>query len=528
MSKPALIYARFSTLEQGKGFSLERQVEAGKSYIAQQGWSLTGVITDEGRSAFHGANRIAGSSLHEFEANSLKGLNKGVVLCVENIDRLSREGAKEALQLVWKLNEQGVDVATWHDGKIYRAEAKSELIDLFTIIISGGRAHDESVAKSKRTKGSWVKRRSKIAAGDKSAMVGQPPAWIEVRDGAYAVIERRKEVLNEIFDRHIEGWGAQRIVKLLNGRNEEPWTTHNRPVPGQGWYTSYIHRLIQSRSVLGEYSTGDGTLVNATYFPQAVSHAKFAKAQSAKEDRQRKGGWSRHQMKNLLSGITTCGECGSPMAYEDKGSGFTRKHKLKSGEVKLYSYDGAKQLICDSYRRGRGCTNKTKWPYGVVEDRVLTRVLALEPTEFSDPQTLLLEEELARLAAALEALRVQETNVVEALASGAPKALVAKLSSLEAEIAEVGAAIKSTDDKLQSALAQAPVSDDVEAIRLLRADLESKDDDIRLYARRTTNKTLRRVVETLTMNECGGVTLLTGLTVDAWDRNGQWLGGQAV
>ena len=120
MTQNAIIYARFSSIEQSKGYSLERQFKNGREYVERNGWQLEAELKDEGKSAFHGGNRAEGTALHTFELEARNGQHRGKVLCVENIDRLSRQGAKAAAQLVWALNENGVDVATWHDGYIYK------------------------------------------------------------------------------------------------------------------------------------------------------------------------------------------------------------------------------------------------------------------------------------------------------------------------------------------------------------------------------------------------------------------------
>ena len=73
MSQTAIIYARFSTSEQ-RGFSLERQQTLGTQFAVEQGWAVEKTITDEGRSAFHGANRYEGASLYEFECPSSEHL----------------------------------------------------------------------------------------------------------------------------------------------------------------------------------------------------------------------------------------------------------------------------------------------------------------------------------------------------------------------------------------------------------------------------------------------------------------------
>ena len=102
----AWIYARFSSDKQAEGYSLERQFSQGRAYVERMGWTCTAdqEIKDEGKSAFDGGNRLEGSALHEFERRARAGHFKhGVVLCVENIDRLSRQGAKASAQLIWML-----------------------------------------------------------------------------------------------------------------------------------------------------------------------------------------------------------------------------------------------------------------------------------------------------------------------------------------------------------------------------------------------------------------------------------------
>jgi DNA invertase Pin-like site-specific DNA recombinase len=144
MLPTAIIYARYSTAEQSRGYSLERQQTLGAQYATDQGWHVEKTITDEGRSAFHGANRLEGSALHQFELEARNGLHRHKVLVVENIDRLSRQGAKAAAQLIWALNEVGVDVATWQDGYVYKSGNNGDLMELFSVIIKAQMAYEES------------------------------------------------------------------------------------------------------------------------------------------------------------------------------------------------------------------------------------------------------------------------------------------------------------------------------------------------------------------------------------------------
>lgn len=313
--KSATLYLRVSSTEQIKGYGPDRQKMLGREYAARMGRRIEREIADEGRSAFSGKNRLEGAALHDFELEARNGLHNDSVLIVENIDRLSRQGAKAAAQLIWALNEHGVDVATYHDGFIYQAGNNGDMMELFSVIIKAQLAHEESANKSRRTKASWEKRHKDIAAGSKATMAGRAPAWLTIRDGKYQAIEQRVKVLNEIYDLYINGVGIYRIVQRLNERKEPPWPVRKKDGAG-GWYLAYVHRLLTSRAVLGEYITLDGACLAVDYFPQAISAEKFARAQAVRGTKAKTGGHDRARSHNLLSGLVICAECNGTGCYE--------------------------------------------------------------------------------------------------------------------------------------------------------------------------------------------------------------------
>ncbi|WP_303718209.1 recombinase family protein [Brevundimonas naejangsanensis] len=301
MSQTALIYARFSSTEQAKGYSLERQISQGRKYVEAQGWTLEKVISDEGRSAYSGANRQLGAAFYEFEHEASDGAHSGKVLCVENIDRISRQGAKAAAQLIWRLNELGIDVATWHDGVVYRAASNGDMMELFSVIIKAQMAHEESKKKSQRTNASWKKRHDEIASGKPEALSPRPPAWISINSGEYVLNRHRVMVLNEIYDLYISGIGIYKIVQILNARNEPSWGSSSKP--NKGWYLAYVHRLLKLRAVMGEYVTNSGVVLATNHYPQAITAEKFNRAQAVRSSKRSTGGGDRVRINNLLSDV---------------------------------------------------------------------------------------------------------------------------------------------------------------------------------------------------------------------------------
>ncbi|MBZ9645923.1 recombinase family protein [Sphingobium sp. 3R8] len=248
MTQKAIIYARFSSTEQSKGYSLERQIKNGRAYAERTGLQVESEITDEGKSAFHGSNRAEGTALHTFEMEALSGKHQGKMLCVENIDRLSRQGAKAAARLVWALNEQGVDVATWHDDYVYRADGSGDMMELFSVIIKAQMAYEESLKKSQRSRDNWTKKYADIESG-KDITFGGKPTWIDIVDGKHVLNRYRGSVINDMFDWYIDGLGYMAIVQKLNDRQEPVWHDKNYKDAKGGWQFSHVHRIINGRAV---------------------------------------------------------------------------------------------------------------------------------------------------------------------------------------------------------------------------------------------------------------------------------------
>jgi DNA invertase Pin-like site-specific DNA recombinase len=526
MSKNAIIYARFSSAEQSKGHSLERQKENGQKYVAENGYILSGILTDEGRSAFSGKNRSEGSSLFQFEAEAREGLHTGKVLCVENVDRLSRQGAKAAAQLIWALNENGVDVATWSDNTTYRANSNSDMMELFGLIIKAQLAHEESVKKSERVLDAIGKRYSRIAAGDRTVSIGRAPAWLEKTESGYELNPHRTKVLNEIFDWYVSGVGIYRIVANLNDRNEPGWQDCGEE-RGNGWYMPYIHRLLQHRAVLGEFITLKGELISPDFFPQAVTADKFMRAQMMRAGKQRTGGRDTTQMRNLLSGMVVCSECQGKAGYQYRVPS-TRTYTAKSKEVRVYEIAAAEHLRCDRYRRKHSCSNSIIVDYKLVETSVLDQLLSVafsEQEEVSQPNQF--DIQIAETVRQIEHTTQRLNNLYDQVEDGI-KGLGTRIEQRQAELQQLETTLKEQQEARAIDAAKPSHFDDAAMIASLRDDLNSDDPDIRYYARTQTNAALKRVIEEIIICPDGTFTVEADIAVWHFDKNGTCLGGQAL
>jgi DNA invertase Pin-like site-specific DNA recombinase len=504
MSRNAIIYARFSSAEQSKGYSLERQRTHALQFAIDNGWSVEKTITDEGRSAFNGANRLEGSALYDFELEARNGLHRGKVLLIENVDRLSRQGAKAAAQLIWALNEQGVDVATWQDGYVYQAGNNGDLMELFSVIIKAQMAFEESDKKSKRTRATWKKRFEQIADGTHQGPMPNTPRWIDHTDEGFVLNPERTAVLNLIFDLYIDGMGIHRIVTILHERKVASWTPPEQRRGNNGWFYSYIYRLLTKRAVLGEYVTSDGKTLATDFYPQAITAEKWNRAQAALS--LRKGNQSNVKVfgnRNLLSQMVFCEKCGGG-AHFGHTTNSVQKYTKVSGEVVNYRRKTYRKLRCDRARRNHDCDNDTILNYDVVETTVLDEMLPqLVRKRDANEEITKLREQMAELIRLRDAAQVKLNNLIDVLAEGGPKAIVERVTVVEEELERLTGEIVAVQKDIAVEAAKPDGDDDIASVERLRAELTSENDEVRIYARGRTNMSLRRLIKRIVITEVG-------------------------
>ncbi len=514
MFQSAILYARFSSTEQAKGFSLERQLSEGRSYITKNGWQLEKEIADQGKSAFHGYHRAEGSELYKFEQEAKSGQHSGKVLVVENIDRLSREGPKIAAQLIWSLNERGVSVATTHDNQIYRAGSTgNDMMEMFSIIIKGQLSYEESFKKSERSKSSWTNRHEKIRQGSKATTAIRAPSWIDKKDGVYVLNAYRTKVLNEIFDLYLDGVGIAIITQMLNSRKEPVWAVRKRDGEG-GWHVPYVHRLLTKRAVLGEYITLGGETLASDYFPQAVSAEKFNRVQTALKSKSRTGGHAYKRLSNLLSGLVICGACGGNAAYENKGTNDIH-HTKKNGERVTYKRRHYERLRCNNARRKHKCSNNALYDYKLVESCILDNLGALlVEEETSDKRANIYREQIAEITRQIDVQSKRLDHLIDALAEGS-KTVTARIVALETEIVELSKALDDAKIKADTEAAEPSKVSQIEIVEALRTEINDPDEDKRFLARSKVNAALKRIIDTIYLGE-GGNFFVFGDDKDIW------------
>lgn len=401
-------YIRFSTPEQRKGDSLRRQAEAAEEWASQHGMVLdnTTRLKDLGLSAYHGVHKDKGALGGFLELVTKGKIVPGSVLIVESLDRLSREEITEALETFLAIIRRGIKIVTMGDNnrEYTKKTVNSNVGDLIVSLTIMSRAHEESLLKSKRILAAWNGKRARL---NEKKLTARCPSWLELskdKTEFHAVPEREKIVMR-IFEMKAQGIGGETIAKVLN--HERVWS------PKNGWRKSYITKILSSRAVLGEFQpqakVGDKRLPagapSPNYFPQIVADDLFHAVQARIASNRGKGG-KNGRISNLFGHIAKCGNCGSSMAFIDKGP----------------SPKGGRYLLCDAARRGVGCSRHSiKYPN--FEELILTYAKGLSVTDLlPDAEQVQTATEQARerllaIQGENSAIQTNVVNLVNAIAN---------------------------------------------------------------------------------------------------------------
>jgi DNA invertase Pin-like site-specific DNA recombinase len=425
----AYSYIRMSTDAQVLGDSLRRQTEQTEKFCREQGYDLdtTFELRDIGFSAYDGSN-VSKGDLGKFVSAVQAGrIERGSVLVVESLDRLSRQTPRTALRLFLDLLDHGINVATLIDRRTYAPDSTDQF-DLMMSIMLMTRAHDESLHKSHRLRAVWENKRKHAQA---TILTSRCKAWLKPksdRTGFVAIPDRATTVRRIFFEAADGGFGVDSIARRLN-RERIPTFGRSR-----GWHKSYVLNILTDRAVLGEFQPhlkGKTHRIAAGnpmsgYYPILIEHELFYRAQSALQRRRISGGGRKGaRISNLFSKIAKCGLCGCRMTFVNKGG------------------KGGRSLVCGSARRGLGCS-PIGWRYEEFERSFLTFIREVDLGSLSgktgrSAELATLERQAAALDGQLAELKHQRERVFSLIMGDeSTDFLTEKLRSLDAEVRTKG------------------------------------------------------------------------------------------
>jgi DNA invertase Pin-like site-specific DNA recombinase/molybdopterin converting factor small subunit len=321
----AYSYARFSSAEQAKGRSKNRQQEACAAYCEKHGLTLATskeyTFLDEGKSAFKGEHLDpeTGELARFIRFVENGSILPGSYLIVESLDRLGRDRVMDALSRFSALLNSGINIVTLTDEKCYEKD-NFQLPDLMLSILVMSRAHEESSTKAGRVADAYRKKHSEARANLKP-MGNVAPMWLQLVDGKYVEVPIQAEAVRRIFTLCIDGYGKAVIARKLN---EE----HVPSPKDLQWGPSSVDKVLSNRAVFGEYQpfTSHGLKKRQPhgnpiegYFPTVVDRDTFYLAQEAIKGRRTARSTKQSKNYNVWSGVAKCGLCRSPLHLVNKG-----------------------------------------------------------------------------------------------------------------------------------------------------------------------------------------------------------------
>jgi DNA invertase Pin-like site-specific DNA recombinase len=514
----AYSYIRFSGPRQLKGDSLRRQTELSSKYAKEHGLTLDESLKpDKGLSAFSGKHRLKGA-LGQFLALVNAGeISEGSILLVESLDRLSREEITEALEQFLAIIGSGIKIITLGDNnREYTKETiNSNVGELIVGLTIMSRAHEESKMKSFRVGKAWMAKREKASDGGKK-LTSKAPAWLKISSDkiAYELLPERAEIIEHIYKLKLAGKGTERIARELNQDKELKWTPKSPRKGGQsGWRGSYIEKILHMRAVIGEFQPhrlieGKRQPVGEPwkgYYPAAISEQLFYQVQQQIRENSKvyeKGNGGRGgrngAVSNLFGYIATCGYCGYPMAYVNKGE---------------WRY-----LVCDQAQRKIGCQYLSV-RYQEFEETVLTYCRGLDPAELLpgreevESHIRLLQSQLSITKAKLGEVARKTGNLTDAIAEADDKRTRDLLrGKLKVALDEKESLEKETEGlkrELESASRAAEgTRERLESLSQLFDVMQTADEKQRIDIRLRLRQELRRLISRLDVYP-GGRPLFT-------------------
>ena len=500
----AVIYARWSSLEQGKGSSLERQLDLCEHFCAEQGWEILDRLRDEGKSAYTGANLQVGKLAEFTKRVENQLLPDDVVLVVEQLDRISRLPPGQVIAWIQKVIGHGLTIATANDKLVLDSrKLESDPIGIVSTVFNAFRAFQESKHKSDRIAESWRIRR-KAAESDGKPITSICPAWLSLdrKTGRFSEIPERVEIVKRIFREYDEGFGKRKIASRLNAERIAPWGRGDSK--GDGWHPSYVQKILSNTAVLGEYQphtrprggkrepSGDPI---PNYFPAIIDEVSFARANSGRK--RLPGGASKGNLSNLFSGLTRCAVCGGKMTYVKKQSAGARR-KNRAGDYTWSVSDDQSYLVCGRAIRHLECDNRNHFNYQKVEAGVVETVnhLVLDDEQFERPdEALKVEQELVALERQQASRRAKSQRLLEAYSETDNAGAKRMWLETENSIAEHEQRLTELREQFLTAKGAVSPVEHVRRIKRFVGQINDADTDIRLDARRKTMTAMNAVID---------------------------------
>jgi DNA invertase Pin-like site-specific DNA recombinase len=375
-AKPqAYSYVRFSTPDQMKGDSFERQTRKAAEYASAHGLDLDTTLTfrDLGVSAFRGKNAQTGALRAFVDAVEQGDIPQNSHLLVESLDRISRDQVIAAQSLFLQIIDAGVTLVTLTDSKAYSKEnVNANPTDLILAIVSMIRAHEESAVKSMRVASAYERKRQRAATAAREQrsdlFTRMLPAWLcwDEESEKIKVRDERGAIVRAIFEKAIQGWGQHKIAHWLNERGIPTWGDASQ------WHRSYVKKILANPAVIGTF-TPHKKLVDSTgkrrrksldpiegYFPAVVEREAFDAVALRAATTASRGRHANRAVRSLFAGVLKCSRCGSTVSRVSKGEHVYLVCAKANSRAGTHPYQAVRYTLVEKLFR--------RWAAGIIAD----------------------------------------------------------------------------------------------------------------------------------------------------------------
>lgn len=511
----AIIYIRWSTLEQTKGDSYTRQMNRCTAFCEANGYNVLETVVDEGRSAYTGENIHTGNLGKLVERYARRELLESTVVVVEQLDRLTRLPALEVVGWLTRVFPTGIRFVTAdRNAMVSKAAMEADQLSFMSLVFDSFRSHGESKRKSDLLLDSWHVRREAVAAGRRRNITGVCPAWLrwdKDQEAFVAITDpdpslNREAIIKRIFDERDAGVGHAVIARKLNEDQIPPWGVGKRKA--DGWHPSYIYKILHNPAVIGEFQPrsrrkGEVTGKNVgqlipDYYPRLISPAQFERVSASKQVMN--VGGSTKGRSNLLSGLVYCGKCSQRMVYLKKANAGRERTNPKTGTITVDKSEGI-YLKCSGAHRGHRCDHKPSFNYNWIADAVLDNLLnsALRDNHFEQRSTMIqLADQLASAKRELDRFEAQAQSALDMTIDPAFKhdqRIKQRYAELGRQADQQRELVEKLDADLASSKGQVSPAEHLSRVASVRSSLDSDDDKIRDASRAKVMDALQRLVD---------------------------------
>ena len=515
----AVIYIRFSTKRQEKGFSKERQLEECEAFCRRKGWNVVEVVEDLGQSAWKGHHLSVGNLGKWRKRVDAGDVAPSTTLVIHKLDRLSRLEPRVTQRWMEDLCDKGIRIATVDGERIFDEaylKGPTALMGIMEIVMNATVSHKESEKKSELVADAWRRKQQLTRQG--KVLSAKPPAWLRVvgeridKDQdyrRYELIPERVAVLKQIYEWAADGIGYWGIAKRLNEKGVPSWGKARSTTTNKGWGWSYVGILLKHPAIDGEYHPAGMTESGKrkktgerieNVFPRAVDADLVARARASASKRwQTRSGRYAAYARNLFSTLARCRHCGGLMTMRGRAEVDAR-----------YRY-----LQCDSAARHTGCDRREFFNHRIFEKAALDAMLHLaldgrffQRDDLSGPLAI----RLAEIERAIENKKAEAKRLVRKMAQfddedrdefdDVLRAVKQEQRALEGECAKVA-------EELQAARGHLPPNVHLQRVLEVREAInDPSDPEAMRDARLKVREAIRNVVDVVW---CDPVEMIGGV-----------------